>query len=116
MDLNQRPPGYEPDELPTALPSVVLFGYYKSVFQLCQANSSIIVYILFGWLWYRGLVGGSCLLPPDAAFQKGKGDGHKAEPAVAGGEGGEKIVDAVKNDCVQEGEDVVAFVAEKPEV
>ena len=56
------------------------------------------------------------MLPPDAAFQEGKGDGHKAEPAVAGGEGGEKIVDAVKNDCVQEGEDVVAFVAEKPEV
>ena len=25
LDLNQRPPGYEPDELPTALPRDILF-------------------------------------------------------------------------------------------
>ncbi len=30
MDLNQRPPGYEPDELPTALPRDVVFRRAKS--------------------------------------------------------------------------------------
>ena len=29
MDLNQRPPGYEPDELPTALPRDIAFRRAK---------------------------------------------------------------------------------------
>ena len=36
MDSNHRPPGYEPDELPTALPRVVLFGYYRWIRGYCQ--------------------------------------------------------------------------------
>ena len=31
MDLNQRPPGYEPDELPTALPRDVVFRRAKRI-------------------------------------------------------------------------------------
>ena len=36
--MNQRPPGYEPDELPTALPCVVLLGYIIIDFKNCQVK------------------------------------------------------------------------------
>ena len=31
-DLNQRPPGYEPDELPTALPRDIIFLLIINIF------------------------------------------------------------------------------------
>ena len=44
MDLNQRPPGYEPDELPTALPCVIICLSFLPYY--CVIALSLISYVL----------------------------------------------------------------------
>ena len=44
--MNLRPPGYEPDELPTALPRDEMLAYNKTLKLFCQAVLTESLYIL----------------------------------------------------------------------
>ena len=59
QDLNLRPPGYEPDELPTALPSVVMKHIILAP-PICVNSNSQKNYVFV----------------PNSAFKRGKQDRH----------------------------------------